>query len=750
MSPPVSTSAPRDPLPSIGRRRRAARACRMCKARKVRCDGQIRKNSCTNCQLDGYTCLVDERRTRRQGAQKSNLVPRPDEQEEASEAALPLLQEDVLDMGTDLGHANPRNDNTPGDSMRSCNTLNPQDEIVMCPAALSTVADMDSLTWEALVDGHTLEQLRLPLPPAALADRDPEDLNGQLFSLDDAMMDADDPLRANRAIQLVRPNTSPLSVNLGRRSHLSQKEIDFLESEASFDLPDPPELDHFVRAFFLIVHPNLPIVDEERFWQAYKARDQAVGLSLFVLNAMLCLSSGCIPLEIIQKAGYQGPRQASTTFYRRAKLLFDFGVEDDQIQVANGALLLSYYTASSKSPQIVRNTSWLNTAIEYAKNSKAGHAFEGSESPGRQKRETLRLSWCCFVRDRFLSVGTHRPFKIHNVPDLHSLRTQVFEGDHGPNSVYDHDTSTLLTNLFIVQCRLAVALTGVASEVCTPGVLPAGEQEARASLERIEGLRASLQQWFDESVVQFPTPSVMFISERNVTLSVNVMYFRYYSAKIALAHREALLMHYMMLDEEAFRRCLCNIEDCVGSMRELVKELLLMDLARCLSFGSMLYTIFPFILHWLDVKLASSAAQKAQREGRLKLFMELIDLMRERYSGSDGVDNVVQLLQDQIESEPSLLHLSTQGPDSHNDQPRPAQAIRAKPMNASPWSLARPCPLANLEVGWQDVLIYRRRLYFQLVLSLEVSLSQGFAAHADDILPLLQPLQFTDSIREDS
>ncbi|RSL84951.1 hypothetical protein CDV31_016639 [Fusarium ambrosium] len=616
--------------------------------------------------------------------------------------------------------------------MRSCNTLNPQNEIVMCPAVLSTVADMDSLTWEALVD----------------------DLNGQLFSLDNAMMDADNLLRANRAIQLINPNPSPLSVNLGRRSHLSQKEIDFLESEASFDLPDPPELDHFVRAFFLIVHPNLPIVDEERFWQAYKARDQTVGLSLFVLNAMLCLSSGCIPLDIIQKAGYQGPRQASTTFYRRAKLLFDFGVEDDQIQVANGALLLSYYTASSKSPQIVRNTSWLNTAIEYAKNSKAGHAFEGSGPPGRQKRETLRLLWCCFVRDRFLSVGTHRPFKIHNVPDLHSLRTQVFEGDHGPNSVYDHDTSTLLTKLFIVQCRLAVALTGVASEVCTPGVLPAGEQEARASLERIEGLRASLQQWFDESVVQFPTPSVMFVSERNVTLSVNVMYFRYYSAKIALAHREALLMHYIcrsqMLDEEAFRRCLCNIEDCVGSMRELVKELLLMDLARCLSFGSMLYAVFPFILHWLDVKLASSAAQKAQREGRLKLFMELIDLMRERYSGSDGVDNVLQLLQDQIESEPSLLHLSTQGPDSHNDQLRPAQAICAKPMNATPWSLGRPCPLANPEVGWQDVLVYRRRLYFQLVLSLEVSLSQGFAARADDILPLLQPLQFIDSISEDS
>lgn len=81
--------------------------------------------------------------------------------------------------------------------------------------------------------------------------------------------------------------------------------------------------------------------------------------------------------------------------------------------------------------------------------------------------------------------------------------------------------------LFIVQCWLAVALTDMANEFCHPGVPPTGEQEARSSLDRIEACRASLQHWFEESIVQFPTPSALSISDRNVAFCVNVTYIRY-------------------------------------------------------------------------------------------------------------------------------------------------------------------------------------------------------------------------------
>lgn len=58
---------------------------------------------------------------------------------------------------------------------------------------------------------------------------------------------------------------------------------------------------------------------------------------------------------------------------------------------------------------------------------------------------------------------------------------------------------------------------------------------------------------------------------------------------MALAHREVLLMHYIsqwqMFDAKAPWRCLYDVENCVNSIRELMKELLLLDLARYLSFG---------------------------------------------------------------------------------------------------------------------------------------------------------------------
>ncbi|KAI1815019.1 hypothetical protein GGS20DRAFT_545746 [Poronia punctata] len=45
-------------------KRRAARACVSCRARKVRCD-VVEKNPCGNCRWDGVECVVQESRRRR-------------------------------------------------------------------------------------------------------------------------------------------------------------------------------------------------------------------------------------------------------------------------------------------------------------------------------------------------------------------------------------------------------------------------------------------------------------------------------------------------------------------------------------------------------------------------------------------------------------------------------------------------------------------------------------------------------------
>lgn len=158
--------------------------------------------------------------------------------------------------------------------------------------------------------------------------------------------------------------------------------------------------------------------------------------------------------------------------------------------------------------------------------------------------------------------------------------------------------------------------------------------------------------------------------------------------------------------------------------------------------------MFPLILDWLDLKLASGEAQRAQCEGRLKVFTELMSLMRQSYSGSDGADNVLQLLQGEIKSESSLLYLSVQRVENQDEQLRPVQTTCTNPISAEQYFLASYRAPGGSGIGWRDVFIRRRRFYFKLVLLLETSLSQGFAARGDDVAPLLQTFQFVDGLGE--
>ncbi len=59
--PPVSSvPRPNGPGASSGQasRTRAPQACLSCRSRKVRCDVSMRRQPCTNCDLDGKHCLL--------------------------------------------------------------------------------------------------------------------------------------------------------------------------------------------------------------------------------------------------------------------------------------------------------------------------------------------------------------------------------------------------------------------------------------------------------------------------------------------------------------------------------------------------------------------------------------------------------------------------------------------------------------------------------------------------------------------
>ena len=73
-----------------------------------------------------------------------------------------------------------------------------------------------------------------------------------------------------------------------RLNRIKPQDVAFLESQKCLHLPTSDVLDQFLRQYFLYVHPCLPIIDEARFWYAYRHPDKSsYKIPLLVFQAML-------------------------------------------------------------------------------------------------------------------------------------------------------------------------------------------------------------------------------------------------------------------------------------------------------------------------------------------------------------------------------------------------------------------------------------------------------------------------------
>lgn len=81
-------------------------------------------------------------------------------------------------------------------------------------------------------------------------------------------------------------------------SDLPLDDLQYLESISCFQVPVRHVLDEIMRAYFLYVHPHLPILKEAEFWRMYSG-DTSGGfkMSLFVFHAMISTACGVSSLR---------------------------------------------------------------------------------------------------------------------------------------------------------------------------------------------------------------------------------------------------------------------------------------------------------------------------------------------------------------------------------------------------------------------------------------------------------------------
>ncbi|KAH7000026.1 fungal-specific transcription factor [Ilyonectria destructans] len=712
-------------------RKRAPKACLSCRARKVRCDVSQRGRPCMNCYLDSEACVVTGRASR--------LRPPRDVAENAAEASHPPYTP-----------TEPHECESHSAEAVVQSRLNgiPEQPVPLTKEEHSLNQDRpESIDSYGSHDGDRRDSVMTePANPPPQSYQHPTQQARASYS-------APQTNHSTSLNQFPSSNNNTWShepqigltsdvvysyypfLTMGNLPNIPPQDVNFLELQGCLRVPTRTMLDEFLQQYFLHVHPLLPLINEGDFWDLY-CHSTGSGMltermSLLLFQAILFASCNFVSRTTIKALGFPSIRVARATFYRRAKLLYDFESESSPLSIAQAALLLSFWAPSStRNP----NTSWLSLAIQQAKSAEAHHyaampVFSAITHPMQHRKQNIlkKVWWCCVIRDRTLGLLMRRPIQITKGHfDFDSNPVLGFadlENEFTRSRVYNPGTKKTLAEILAQLIELYVVLTDILILVFPLDDAPGWGRQLRPEDEgRIKECKTSLRRWYRSATSRFPlfggsplsrggTDSRKEFQHDSVILYTNLMYMYYHSSRVVLSHHEILQLAILQAipngnNAMTTTRGLSTInenrhelQDAASGVTECLKELVHLKLARWLPISAVACTALPLILNILDVKLSAPAkdpsldsnAASALKQHRLNILIEAMKTYQPQYDGVDWVSEIVR----HVVNLAQLDNTNAQGSQNSNI------------------------------TDWTDILALQPSSYLRLALALDVSLSKG-------------------------
>ncbi|RSL58705.1 hypothetical protein CEP54_007613 [Fusarium duplospermum] len=444
------------------------------------------------------------------------------------------------------------------------------------------------------------------------------------------------------------------------------QDIQFLETEGCFQLPAPMILDQFLQQYFMHVHPLLPMLSELDFWDAYSQPNPAESktLSLLLIQSMLFASCSSVPLKTINRLGYSSTRSARAAFYRKAKLIYDSGLESSTVATAQAALLLTFWTPPLKADS-KPNTIWLMIAIESAKISQADNYSDVSNLTSIQvdsKHSALRrLWWCCIIRDRILPLGLRRSIQI--TPAHFDLRKNMrlgfmeLQAEIQRSRVHCEDTKEGLATIMEHVVKLSIVLTDI---LLLAFPLKSAANQSSDALPQLRKCKEALSEWYNKSPFR-STGGASIAANRSVVLNINLMYTYYHWATIVMCHlnmRSIEARHPDPNETSDVIHARKEVQTSTISIVESLDRLNQLGLTRCLPISIVAYAAFPLAVHIFDVACSETQGvefwgdgkQKLVVERRLSALIQAMKILHEQYDGVEGVIKTIRHIVDYVHS----------------------------------------------------------------------------------------------------
>ncbi|KAH8706023.1 hypothetical protein BGW36DRAFT_457350 [Talaromyces proteolyticus] len=521
-----------------------------------------------------------------------------------------------------------------------------------------------------------------------------------------------------------------MAPNLGR---LQPADIAYLESKKSLHIPAGLFLEVLLSHYFLYTHPCLPIINEAEFWKMFRQDGYTEpSFSLLVLQAMLFVASSYIPIRVAKQLGEQSVLEIRNTYYRRAKLLYDFGIEEDPIRLSQACILLSFQSCKTDH---LSNTTWLALAIQHARRANAHLYYRYTQA---RQTELKRLWWSVLIRDRIIAIGMRRPIQVlpfHFDPySREPLQLKDLEAEIDVSEVYNKETKVMLCKILTSLCNLVTALTMLITTIYPPSGIEDLDTDIGMKLLQADDIKSRLRYWESNHMVhlsfsQNHHSSVRFYSQ------LTTLY--YDSARLAL-------FHYISLWHNAQGRCHSyharleqsqkeNRPDLLGaitSINEKVKRFIVDGTATHLPISAVAYTITPQILLNISLRLTGSNIDRRRHERFLNFYTELTRLFHLRYDVSHVKNWIEQILQ---VFEVVVLHCD---PSSATSIDRSCSSSVDQTIVSTPQG-------RTTGKSFSEFLDHQPTLYLQLLTIMDHSMSTG-----NEILSLPGPQKLLPSFDE--
>ncbi|KAJ5287120.1 hypothetical protein N7478_002806 [Penicillium angulare] len=529
-------------------------------------------------------------------------------------------------------------------------------------------------------------------------------------------------------------------LDLDRLSTLPMDEVHNISIRCCLDIPRRQIAEVFLRKYFLLIHPSLPILDEAMVWGAFIQENDNTTyypkLSLFVFQAILLASCAFVSVEVVQQWGFPDTHTARRALYDRAKTLYDTGFEADAISRAQGCLLLTFHT-TAEDPEAPMT--WNICAIQ---NSMAAELDLNISTNDPIRITKKRLYWAIFVRDKILWLGRHR--RPHFISAEFGLSMDHLNEDDLADEilyspVYTADAKRLLLKLFQAQCRLAIILTDIVSIVFSifDGYSPRlSSNGLQRSMLEVKELRDRLTRWKDDTQSRIYQRDSL--QQGSIEILTNLVLMHYQSARVALAHYETFLVesHFDLIQDSSAAILLPIAKDLKSSvyhMTQIMKFFSSKNLTENIPISVLAYCGTPMILAAIDAKLSPSHSESLERGTALNYCADVVTKSRGAYDVteffSQGTNHLLQLAYTITEN------VFRKNPElSKNRNFNPSEAPHGIEDDQSGLHVT---PFNNLRVkGWVEAFLKYPRAYLSISTCIDYSLAMGRLPR-DELLPPL-------------